>query len=293
MRNAAQINEAAQIQTAETDIDMVPTNGAVPGERGSKPSGAEHGEQPAGARYATGRLASAPGGSDPHVEAEPAILYFGTPVVLISTLNPDGTPNLAPMSSCFWLGWRAVLGMNRSSQTTQNLLRTGECVLNLPSAREADAVDRLARTTGAREVTPAKLSKGYRFEPDKFGVSGLTQLPARTVTPPRVAECPVNLEAVLEAADPLAADDERLRGSIMKFEVRIQRVHIHPEIAVPGRENRIDPDRWRPLIMSFQQFYGLGPQVRPSTLAQIDEELYRSPDTERARNAALREPAAA
>jgi flavin reductase (DIM6/NTAB) family NADH-FMN oxidoreductase RutF len=113
------------------------------------------------------------------------------------------------------------------------------------------------------------------------------------VAPPRVAECPVNLEAVVEAADPLAADDDRLRGSIIKFEVRIQRVHIHPQIALPGRENRIDPDRWRPLIMSFQHFYGLGPRVRPSTLARIDEELYRSPDTERARQAPLREPAAA
>ena len=279
MRNAARIN-------AENDTD------AAPGESGWVPSGAEHGEQPAGARPASGRLASAPDGSDPHVESEPAILYFGTPVVLISTLNPDGTPNLAPMSSCFWLGWRAVLGMGASSQTARNLTRTRECVLNLASVQEADAVDKLARTTGVRDLSPVKRSRGYRYEPDKFGISGLTPLPARTVAPPRVAECPVSLEAVLEAADPLAADDERQRGAIMKFEVRIQRVHIHPGIAMPGRENRIDPDRWRPLIMSFQQFYGLGPRVRPSTLALIDEELYRSADTERARRAPLREPAA-
>ena len=30
---------------------------------------------------------------------EPKILYFGTPVALISSLNEDGTTNLAPMSS--------------------------------------------------------------------------------------------------------------------------------------------------------------------------------------------------
>ncbi len=30
---------------------------------------------------------------------EPAILYFGTPVVLIGSSNEDGTPNLAPISS--------------------------------------------------------------------------------------------------------------------------------------------------------------------------------------------------
>jgi flavin reductase (DIM6/NTAB) family NADH-FMN oxidoreductase RutF len=39
-----------------------------------------------------------------HTSIEPGILYFGTPVVLISTINPDGTANLAPMSSA--LVWR-------------------------------------------------------------------------------------------------------------------------------------------------------------------------------------------
>ena len=28
-----------------------------------------------------------------HRPIDPAILYFGTPVVLVSTLNPDGSPN--------------------------------------------------------------------------------------------------------------------------------------------------------------------------------------------------------
>jgi flavin reductase (DIM6/NTAB) family NADH-FMN oxidoreductase RutF len=36
-----------------------------------------------------------------HKTIEPTILYFGTPVALISTLNPDGTANLAPMSSAW------------------------------------------------------------------------------------------------------------------------------------------------------------------------------------------------
>jgi hypothetical protein len=42
-----------------------------------------------------------------------------------------------------------------------------------------------------------------------------------------------------------------------------------------GRTNRIDPDLWRPLIMSFQRFYGLGPETQASRLATIDEEWYR------------------
>ena len=47
----------------------------------------------------------------PHCVTEPNILYFGTPVVLVSTLNEDGTANLAPISSAFWLGWRGVIGI--------------------------------------------------------------------------------------------------------------------------------------------------------------------------------------
>src|SRR5579875_602357 len=60
----------------------------------------------------------------------PAILYFGTPVVLVSSLNADGSANLAPMSSAWWLGWRCMLGFGARSATPQNILRTGECVLN-------------------------------------------------------------------------------------------------------------------------------------------------------------------
>jgi len=48
-----------------------------------------------------------------HRTIEPTILYFGTPVALISTLNPDGSPNLAPMSSAWWLGWSCMLGLGK------------------------------------------------------------------------------------------------------------------------------------------------------------------------------------
>ena len=45
-----------------------------------------------------------------HNVIDPAILYFGTPVVLVSSVNPDGSPNLAPMSSAWWLGRSCMLG---------------------------------------------------------------------------------------------------------------------------------------------------------------------------------------
>jgi flavin reductase (DIM6/NTAB) family NADH-FMN oxidoreductase RutF len=43
----------------------------------------------------------------------PTILYFGTPVVLISTCNVDGSANLAPMSSAWALVQAIMLGRER------------------------------------------------------------------------------------------------------------------------------------------------------------------------------------
>lgn len=218
-----------------------------------------------------------------HIAIEPAILYFGTPVVLIGTVNEDGSHNLAPMSSAFWLGWRCVLGLGSASKTSQNIMRTRECVLNLPSVDAVGAVNRLALTTGTDPVPETKMRRGYRFEKNKFSIAGLTPLRAETVSAPRVRECQVQLEAILEAAHGIAEEDPGQRGRVLLFEVRIQRVHVEECILMAGHPNRIDPDKWRPLIMSFQKFYGLQTeQVHDSTLAQVPEALYRTVDMERA-----------
>ena len=109
--------------------------------------------------------------------------------------------------------------------------------------------------------------------------AGLTPLPSRCVRPPRVAECPVQLEAVLEGTHPLAAGDPDRRGKLVGIEVRIKKVHIEESLRMEGHENRIDPEKWRPLIMSFCQFFGLGPMVHPSRLAEIPESAYRPAPT--------------
>lgn len=220
---------------------------------------------------------------DKHVVVEPSILYFGTPVVLIGTKNEDGSANLAPMSSAFWLGWRCVLGLDSSSKTTENMIRTGECVLNLPSVNQVGAVDRLARLTGVKPVPSAKLARGYSYESRKFETAGLTEVSSEIVSAPRALECPVQLEAIVAARRDLG-EDSPWKGAIFVFEVRILRVHAMPEILMDGFLNRIDPDKWRPLFMSFQKFYGLAPgEVHDSRLGEIPEELYRSPDVDRAK----------
>lgn len=210
-----------------------------------------------------------------HRPIDPAILYFGTPVVLVSSTNPDGSANLAPMSSAWWLGRSCMLGFGARSHTPANIQRTGECVLNLPSVHQVAAVDRLARTTGSDPVPEWKSQNGYRHVRDKFGLAEFTSLPSEVVAPPRAAECPIHLEAVLEAVHPLAVRDNERRGRSVALELRIVRVHAAESVRMAGHSDRIDPDRWRPLMMSFQHFYGLGERVYPSTLAAIPESAYR------------------
>ena len=211
-----------------------------------------------------------------HQVSEPAILYFGTPVVLISTQNENGSYNLAPMSSAFWLGWRCIIGLGVSSKTTENLVRTKECVLNLPSVKEVRAVNQLALTTGSNPVPPGKLRRGYRYEPGKFEIAGLNSTVSDIVSAPGVKECPVQLEALVMAVNPVGEEDEALKGRIVSIELKIVRVHLEEAILMDNHPNHIDPDKWRPLIMSFQQFYSLGQRVHPSALAQIPEHLYKS-----------------
>jgi len=203
-----------------------------------------------------------------HKTIEPTILYFGTPVALISSTNEDGTSNLAPMSSAWWLGWRCMLGLGQMGQTSANLLRTRECVINLPSADLVSQVDRLAMTTGRDPVPEKKLSWGYRYEADKFGLSGFSPVVSEAVAPPRVLECPIQMEAVVHDVRPFGKN-----VSANAFEVHIVKLHVEESLLAAGNHStrpHIDPVRWQPLIMSFCRFFGLGGEVHPSRLAESD-----------------------
>ncbi|NUT37299.1 MAG: flavin reductase family protein [Hamadaea sp.] len=196
-----------------------------------------------------------------HVNVDLKVHYYGTPVVLISSRNPDGSPNLAPMSSAWWLDQTALLGLGNSGQTTANLHRERECVLNLAPSALVDAVDRLALTTGRPDVPPRKAAQGYRHVRDKFAVAGLTAQPSDLVAPPRVAECPIQLECEVVAAHAIESTNAT------SFQVVVRRAHVAEEVRIPGT-NYVDPIAWDPLIMKFCEFFGGGVNVHPSRLAQ-------------------------
>lgn len=183
----------------------------------------------------------------------PRILYFGTPVVLLTTENVDGTANLAPISSAWALGHIVVLGLGPDGHTARNLAERPDLVINVPGPELCPAVERLAPLTGADPV-PEHKQHNYRHERDKFAAAGLRAVRSTTVRPPGVAECPLQLEARAEHVAPDAS------GEFLIVQARVVTVHADPDIVVPGTQH-IDPRRWSPLIYNFRHYFGLGPQL--------------------------------
>ncbi|TDU83349.1 flavin reductase (DIM6/NTAB) family NADH-FMN oxidoreductase RutF [Kribbella voronezhensis] len=192
------------------------------------------------------------------------VLYFGTPVVLVSSRNPDGSTNLGPMSSAWWLDRSAMLGMSSSSQTVRNLVERPECVLNLVEPAMVAALDRIALLTGSETMSAAKRGRGYRYEPDKFAAGGLTREPGGAVGLDAVAESPITLEGRIVAIHGIGGSDSNLRA----LEMAVERVNVREDLLLEQHENHIDPLRWDPLIMKFTEYFGGGRPAYPSSLAR-------------------------
>jgi flavin reductase (DIM6/NTAB) family NADH-FMN oxidoreductase RutF len=195
---------------------------------------------------------------------EPKVLYFGTPVVLISSRNPDGTTNLGPMSSAWWLDRSAMLGMSASSQTVQNLTERPECVLNLVDPAMVAALDRIALLTGSRQMSASKRARGYRYEADKFAAAGLSRAPSDHTGLDGIEESPIWLEGRIKVMHRIGPADSNLRA----LEMTVERVQVREDLLIPGRENYIDPVRWDPLIMKFTEYFAGGRPAYASSLAR-------------------------
>jgi flavin reductase (DIM6/NTAB) family NADH-FMN oxidoreductase RutF len=119
-------------------------------------------------------------------------LIVPRPVALVSTVDRDGVPNVAPFSFFSGVGSNppTVLfcpalrssGDNRKD-TLRNVEQTGEFVINVVS----DAIAAASNATAA-DVGP---------EVDEFHLAGLTAIASEAVRAPRVAESPAQMECKL------------------------------------------------------------------------------------------------
>ncbi len=184
----------------------------------------------------------------------PKILYYGTPVILLTTLNEDETVNISPMSSSWALGDILVLGIGVGGKAYENLNRHAECVINIPDPALWKHVERLAPFTGKDPVPESKQSIGFTYKKEKYEISNLTSIQSESVRPTRILECPIQIEAkVLDIRVP-----EYQQGIAI---VETQSVHVHAHENIIKEGNHIDPEKWSPLIYNFRHYFGLGEQL--------------------------------
>jgi flavin reductase (DIM6/NTAB) family NADH-FMN oxidoreductase RutF len=197
----------------------------------------------------------------------PKILYFGTPVAIVSSANEDGNPNLALISSFWALGWTIVLGLLRDTKTLGNLERNPDCVVNLPAPDLWHRVELLAPLTGLNPV-PQEKSLKFHYEDNKFSAAGLTPLPSDCVSVPRVKECPAQLECKVRKIHRLEGDSRLhdLTGGAA-VEVEVLRVHLREDYVM--KDNYVDPQRWQPLIYNFRHYFGLGQELGKTFRAEV------------------------
>jgi flavin reductase (DIM6/NTAB) family NADH-FMN oxidoreductase RutF len=199
-----------------------------------------------------------------HLVIHPNVLYVGTPVILVCTLNADGTTNLAPASSYWALGQMLVIGLESDGQSAANVLAHPELTVNLPSPQHWRGIEAIADTT-AKSPVPESKALRYRHASDKFALADFSAEPSEVVAPARVAECDLQIEAKVLRTTPGV-------GDYFMVEAHVERVHASPSVVIPGTDH-VDPRAWQPLIYNFRHYFALGRELghRPgSALAATD-----------------------
>lgn len=152
------------------------------------------------------------------------------PIAFASTVDKDGNVNLAPFSFFNVFGANPPILVyspsrsgrdNTTKNTLDNVLEVAECTVNMVNYAMVQQMS-LASTAYAKGV-------------NEFVKAGLTELASETVTPPRVAESPVQFECkVIEVK---ALGDQGGAGNLVICE--ILKMHIDKTILTDA--GTIDP----------------------------------------------------
>jgi flavin reductase (DIM6/NTAB) family NADH-FMN oxidoreductase RutF len=151
------------------------------------------------------------------------------PIAWVSTLNADGSANLAPFS--FFTGISSdpptclisvARSKGRKKDTWVNIERTGEFVIHV-------VTDALAQPMN-------ETSRSFPPNTDEFVEAGLAKLPSEKVSPPRIAESPVAMECRLERIVEIGrAGTAAIFGEILLW-------HVRDELIVNGRLDTVRLD---------------------------------------------------
>lgn len=150
------------------------------------------------------------------------------PIAVVSTLNEDGTNNLAPFSFFTAVSAKPMIiafsplirsATGKPKDTPINILRSKEFVINIVSESIAEKVN----------LCSTELPYGE----DEFSFSGLTPLDSTIVGPKRIKESLIHFECKFR--DRLNYGDEPGCGQIITGEV--VKVHVDESVYDDGRIN--------------------------------------------------------
>lgn len=140
------------------------------------------------------------------------------PICFASTIDRDGNVNLSPFSYfnlvsqqppiCVFAPVRRMRD-GTTKHTHENILQVPEVVINIVNYAMVHQ----------QSLASAEYGRGV----DEFAKSGLTPVPSERVTPPRVAESPVQLEC--RVRDVISLGDNPGAGSLILAEVLLMHVH--------------------------------------------------------------------
>ena len=167
------------------------------------------------------------------------------PIAFASTVDADGTPNLAPFS------FFNVFSSNPPTMIFSPARggRDGKLKDTLLNVREVPEV--VINIVDRKIVHQMSLaSTAYERGVDEFEKSGLTKLASETVKPFRVAESPAQFECVVK--DIIELGQQGGAGNLVIAEVR--RMHFADHIF--GKDDRIDPDLIQTVSRMGYNYYG-------------------------------------
>ncbi|MFC4212572.1 flavin reductase family protein [Pedobacter lithocola] len=143
------------------------------------------------------------------------------PICFASTVDSEGNVNLSPFSFfnmfstkppiCIFSPARRVRD-NTTKHTLENVLQVKECVINIVNY---DMVQQMS-------LASTEYAKGV----NEFEKAGFTMLKSEIVSPPRVAEAPVQFECIVNEVIPLG--ENHGAGNLILAEIKL--IHINEEI---------------------------------------------------------------
>lgn len=165
--------------------------------------------------------------------------FYPWPLVLVSTVDAAGKPNIITIgASSICCANPPVVGvaLGVKQYSLELLQATGDFGVNLPDRSQLAAVD-LCGSVSGRTC-------------NKFELAGLTPEPARRITSPLIAQCPVSLECRVTEVAHLGSHDW-VMGEIVLAQVAEEYL----------QDRQLDTGKLEPILSYWGEYWGLGEQL--------------------------------